>query len=88
MQALGFVALFKGFIGQLVSVDYTQQRNYDLMKVYNVDGVIKMKLYQENASLIKKKLVYLINNMTSKQPKNLREILAAFTVIEKKMKYK
>lgn len=53
------------------------------MKVYNVDGVIKMKLYQENASLIKKKLVYLINNMTSKQPKNLREILAAFTVIEK-----
>lgn len=83
MQALGFVALFKGFIGQLVSVDYTQQRNYDLMKVYNVDGVIKMKLYQENASLIKKKLVYLINNMTSKQPKNLREILAAFTVIEK-----
>ncbi|RCK60430.1 Membrane-anchored lipid-binding protein SIP3 [Candida viswanathii] len=83
MQALGFVALFKGFIGQLVSVDYTQQRNYDLMKVYNVDGVIKMKLYQESASLIKKKLVYLINNITSERPKGLREILTAFATIER-----
>ena len=41
MQALGFVALFKGFLGHLVSVEFVSQKNYDLMKVYNIDGVIK-----------------------------------------------
>ena len=41
MQALGFVALFKGFLGHLVSVEFVSQKNHDLMKVYNIDGVIK-----------------------------------------------
>ena len=54
MQALGFVALFKGFLGHLVSVEFVSQKNYDLMKVYNIDGVIKMKVFLDDAICIKR----------------------------------
>ncbi|KAL6453743.1 SIP3 Membrane-anchored lipid-binding protein SIP3 [Candida maltosa Xu316] len=83
MQALGFVALFKGFIGRMVSFEFMTQRNYDIMKIYNVDGVIKMKLFLDDANLIKRKLVYLINNISSDKPKRLRGILEDFAEIEK-----
>lgn len=85
MQALGFVALFKGFLGHLVSVEFVSQKNYDLMKVYNIDGVIKMKVFLDDAICIKKKLVYLINNIVSDKPKSLEGVLADFSDIEKEI---
>ena len=85
-QALGFVALYKGLISRLVSVDFVAQRNFDLLKVYDVDGVIKLKLFLEDVKLIKKKMTYLIDNMASDQPKNLRAVLAAFVEIERETK--
>ncbi|EGW34930.1 uncharacterized protein SPAPADRAFT_145586 [Spathaspora passalidarum NRRL Y-27907] len=85
MQASGFIALFKGFVGSLVSVDYTSQKQYDLLKIYNVNGIIKMKLFLDDGKLIKKKLVYIINNVASDKPKPLREVLAELAEIEVKL---
>ncbi|KAK6456310.1 Snf1p protein-interacting protein [Scheffersomyces xylosifermentans] len=85
MQALGFVALFKGYVGNLVSVDYNAQKSYDLLKIYNIDGVIKSKLFLDDGRLIKQKLVYLINNLASEKPKRLAEILKDLSSIEQQV---
>ena len=45
-------------------MEFVSQKNYDLMKVYNIDGVIKMKVFLDDAICIKK-LVYLINNIVT-----------------------
>ncbi|CAK9438631.1 uncharacterized protein LODBEIA_P28550 [Lodderomyces beijingensis] len=84
-QALGFVALYKGWIGRFVSVECTAQKDYDLLKIYDVEGVIKLKLFLEDGNMIKRKLSYLINNMASDKPKRLREVLLAFSEIEKEV---
>ncbi|KAK6463198.1 Snf1p protein-interacting protein [Scheffersomyces coipomensis] len=85
MQALGFVALFKAYVGHLVSVDYNAQKQYDLLKLYTINGVIKTKLFLDDGQLIKQKLVYLINNLSSEKPKTLKEILKDLEDIENKV---
>ncbi|CAI5757571.1 unnamed protein product [Candida verbasci] len=82
MQALGFVALYKGTIGQLLSVEHTSQKNFDLLKVYNVDGVIKLKLFQDDGLLVSRKLLFLINNFSRDNPLELKGIVAEFSAIE------
>ncbi|KAI5955808.1 SIP3 [Candida jiufengensis] len=82
MQALGFVALFKGLISECVSVEYVSQRNFGILKIYNVEGTFKLKLFLEDGILIQQKFVYLINNLASDKPNNLRESLSIFKQIE------
>ncbi|KAG2732256.1 hypothetical protein G9P44_004673 [Scheffersomyces stipitis] len=86
MQALGFVALFKGYVGNLVSVDHNAQKSYDLLKIYSLDGVIKTKLFLDDGKLIKQKTVYLINNLASDKPKKLAEVLKDLERIEVQVK--
>ncbi|KAK6198006.1 Snf1p protein-interacting protein [Scheffersomyces amazonensis] len=85
MQALGFVALFKAFVGHLVAVDYSAQKHFDLLKLYTVNGVIKTKLFLDDGKLIKQKLVYLINNLASETPKKFKELLHDLALIEQKV---
>ncbi|KAG7664020.1 SIP3 [[Candida] subhashii] len=85
MQALGFVALFKGYMGHLVSVDCTSQKQYDMLKIFNIDGVIKMKLFLDDGKLVKKKLVCIINNIASDNPKGLKDLLSEMAEVEKEL---
>ncbi|KAI5961751.1 SIP3 [Candida margitis] len=82
MQALGFVALYKSYIGESVSVEVVSQTDFDTLKVYYVDGVIKLKLFMEDAKMIKTKYLYLIDNIISDSPKNLQGVLNKFKEIE------
>ncbi|KAI5967436.1 SIP3 [Candida theae] len=82
MQALGFVALYKSYIGECVSIEATSQPGYDSLKVYTIDGSIKMKLFMENAKIIRNKFQYLIDNIVSENPKNLEDVLVSFKEIE------
>lgn len=82
MQALGFVASFKGNIGNLVSVDYTGQKNYDLLRIHTVNGSIKMKLFLDDAKVVKRKTLYLIANRVSEKPKFLKDLIPALDQID------
>lgn len=82
MQALGFVALYKAYIGECVSMEVSGQADFDTLKVYTVDGVIRLKLFMEDAKMIRRKYLYLIDNVVSDSPKNLQEVLKAFEGIE------
>lgn len=82
MQALGFVALYKAYIGECVSIEVGSQSDFDTLKVYTVDGTIKLKLFMEDAKMIQRKFLYLIDNVVSDNPKNLEEVLTKFREIE------
>ncbi|CAK7897105.1 membrane-anchored lipid-binding protein Sip3p [[Candida] anglica] len=68
MNALGFVALFKGRVDQLVSVESVSQSDYDILRIYNMNGVIKMKLFLDDAVALKRKITYLIENNIKDTP--------------------
>ncbi|CAH2351236.1 membrane-anchored lipid-binding protein Sip3p [[Candida] railenensis] len=75
MNALGFIAYYKGRIDQLVSIEYSKQPDYDLLRLYNLNGVVKMKLFLGDAALICKKLDYLIKNKVSEKPDSIEQIM-------------
>ena len=86
MLALGFVALFKDPINLMISVDYAGQGQYDQLKIYSVDGVLKLKLFLDNGRVIKQKLVYLINNRASDNPKPLTDLILDLNKIDAQYK--
>jgi hypothetical protein len=86
MLALGFVALFKDPINLMISVDYSDQGQYDQLKIYSVDGVLKLKLFLDNGRIIKQKLVYLINNRASDNPKPLSTLISDLNKIDEQYK--
>ncbi|ODV80330.1 Snf1p protein-interacting protein [Suhomyces tanzawaensis NRRL Y-17324] len=85
MQALGFVTLFKGYVGNMISVEYKLQKQFDLVKMYTIAGVIKMKLFLDDGKAMKLKVNYLIDNKVSDKPKLTREILQAFNKIDEQL---
>lgn len=86
MLALGFVALFKDPVSHMVSVECTSQNQYDQLKIYNVNGVIKLKLFLDDGKLIQEKLIHLINNGTRDNPKPLPDLISELSKIEVRMK--
>ncbi|KAI5966266.1 SIP3 [Candida pseudojiufengensis] len=85
MQALGFVALYKGPIEECVSVEYVSQKNFGILKLYNVEGTFRLKLFLEDGILIQQKFLFLINNLASDKPKGLKESLEIFKQIENRV---
>ena len=82
MQALGFVALYKAYIGECVSIEAASQSGFDTLKVYTVDGLIRLKLFMEDAKMIRNKYRYLIDNIVSDNPESLEDVLQRFKEIE------
>lgn len=83
MNALGFIAYYKGRIDHLVSVEYSKQPDYDLIRLYNLNGVVKMKLFLGDAALICKKLDYLIKNKVSERPDSRDQIMQKMQIFDK-----
>lgn len=82
MQSLGFVALTKLPVEHLVAVDSKPKKNHDILKIYNMNGIVKMKLFLDDGRLIKKKLNYFIQNNASDHPKHLHELINNLVRIE------
>lgn len=75
MNALGFIALFKGSVNSLVLIDYVKQDDHDLIKLYNINGVIKMKLFLDDAKTICQKVLYLIENKAKDVPDTAAQLV-------------
>lgn len=82
MQSLGFIALTKLPIEHLVAVDYSTKKNHDMLKIYNMNGVVKMKLFLDDGKLIKRKLTYLLENNASDHPKHFHEVINNLVKLE------
>lgn len=87
LQALGFSCLNKFPISSVFSVDFNAQNNFDYLKLYNINGIIKLKLYLDEGKLIKQKFSYLINNNTKQKPDKLPEIIRNLKKIERDFEY-
>lgn len=83
MLALGFVALFKDKVNRLVSVDHIAQKNVDYLKIYTVDGSVKIKLFLDDGRAIQKKIILLISNATSNKSKSIKQLLSEMEKIDK-----
>lgn len=75
MNALGFIALFKGSVNSLVLIDFVKQDDHDLIKLYNINGVIKMKLFLDDAKSICQKVLYLIENKAKDVPDTAAQLV-------------
>lgn len=86
MNALGFIALFKGRLDKLVSVDYSAQEEFDLLRIFNLNGVIKMKLFLDDAATICKKFAYLISNQVKDTPETSEQLIDRMGEIDQQRK--
>lgn len=75
IQSCGFISLFKRPIMHVVSVEYSEPKNYDLLKVYNINGFIKMKLFLDDGKLLQKKMMHLVNNKIDDNPKGVKGLI-------------
>lgn len=82
IQESGFISLFKRHIGSLVSVECSHRKNNDLLKMYNVRGVITMKLFLDDGNLIKQKIMHIVNNRISDNPKCNDELVTEIVEID------
>ncbi|CAN3371836.1 hypothetical protein DIURU_000490 [Diutina rugosa] len=83
MLASGFVALFKDKVNRLVSVDHVAQKNFDYLKIYTIDGSVKIKLFLDDGRAIQKKIISLISNATSNKSKGIEKLLDEMKEIDK-----
>ncbi|CUM68436.1 uncharacterized protein PRCAT00006159001 [Priceomyces carsonii] len=82
MQISGFVSLYKGLVRHQVAVDCIHQKDFDLLKIFFIEGLLKVKVFMDDGFLIKQKMIYLINNKASEKPKGLEDLIGGFKHIE------
>lgn len=83
LNSTGFVALLKKPLSDLVAVDVTIEKDWDTLKVYDIDGLnMKGRIFLEDGRLIQKKIDVLINNLAKDVPKPQSEIIPLLETIE------
>lgn len=82
MLALGFVALYKEPVNRLVSVECQKQSKYDLLKIYTVNGMVNLKLFLDDGELAKRKMMCLVENVASENPKSTVDLIADLNKID------
>ncbi|CUM46210.1 uncharacterized protein AC631_00025 [Debaryomyces fabryi] len=82
IQESGFISLLKRHIGSIVSVEYSRRKHNDLLKIYNVKGVMTMKLFLDDGNLIRQKLMHIMNNRISDNPKRNQGLVTDLVEIE------
>ncbi|CCE85997.1 Piso0_005641 [Millerozyma farinosa CBS 7064] len=85
IHTLGFVSLFKTVMCNFVSVECTEQASYDVLKLYSINNVIKMKLFLDAGNLVKQKLMYLISNKAKKNPEQNEALIRGLLSIERNL---
>lgn len=83
MNSMGFVSLLMRNLNDMISVECTVKKNWDILKVYSVDGSnVRAKIFLDNAKVIAKQIEILINNKTAKLPLNLEQLVVAMKQAE------
>jgi hypothetical protein len=76
LNSTGFVSLMKKPLVDLVAADITTDKSWDVLKVYDVDGLsMRGRVFLEDGVLVQKKMELLINNMARSKPKPQSEII-------------
>lgn len=75
IHSLGFVSLSKASITKLVEAQCTKKKNYDLLKVVNLEGSLRAKLFLDDGELVAKKLNMIFKNAASDLPVGLNELI-------------
>lgn len=83
LNSTGFVALLKKPLTELVAVDVTVEKDWDTLKVYDIEGLsMKGRIFLEEGRLIQKKLDILINNLANDKPKDQSEMIPLLESLE------
>lgn len=83
LNSTGFVALLKKPLVELVAVDVTVEKDWDTLKVYDIEGLnMKGRIFLDDGRLIQKKIDLLINNLAKDKPKPQSEIIPLLESIE------
>lgn len=80
----GFLSLFKGHLNKIYDVEVIQNEDHDILRLYTEDGMVKAKVYADSGPLLKKKFIYLINNVVSDEPASFEEIIENLNEIDKR----
>lgn len=82
IHSLGFVSLSKASITRFVEAQCTKKKNYDLLKVFNVQGSLRAKIFLEDGAQIAKKLNLLFNNAASDKPVGASELITRLQEVD------
>lgn len=83
LHALGFVALSKTPIDQIVEATCVVKKSYDYMKIFKVSGSIKTKLFVGDGILIAQKINGIIQNIASDSPLSIDGLINKLKDIER-----
>lgn len=83
LNSTGFVSLMKKPLSDLVAVDVTIEKDWDTLKVYDIDGLnMKGRIFLDDGRLVQKKLDFLINNHAKTKPKPQSEVIPLLEALE------
>lgn len=82
-QAMGFMSLYKGSFQSVASIQFTPGNDYDQLKIFLVDEILKVRVFLDDWQLLEKKMDYLIENKTREQSDDTREMVKKLNAITK-----
>lgn len=80
--SLGFVSLSKILVRRWAEVICIPKKNYDVLKMHHVEGLLRMKIFLEDGQLIAKKILLIINNAASDQPDGVNTLIEKLQEVE------
>lgn len=82
VHSLGFVALHKVSLENLVECVCTKKKDHDLLRVYKLRGSLQARLYLDDGQLVALKYNHLIRNVASDQPHGVEELICELQQVE------
>lgn len=82
IHSLGFVSLSKAPIKHFTAAQCTQKKDYDMLKIVNLQGALRAKLFLDDGFLVAKKLNCLFENAASDKPVGLTGLIRQILKIE------
>lgn len=77
LNSAGFVSLLKKPLGDLVAVEVSPESVWEVIKMYDVDGLcMKGRLFLDNGKLLQKKIDLLINNRARSTPRSQEKMIS------------
>lgn len=83
LHSLGFVALTKTPMEQVIEATCVLKDNYDYVKIYRVNGLVKTKIFLGEGILIARKINGIIENIASDEPLDVVGLINKLRDIER-----
>lgn len=83
LNSAGFVSLLKKSLTEIVAVEAVSEKNWDVLKVYDLEGLsMKGRVFLDDTKIIQKKINFLINDLAKEKPSEFVDILKHIEKIE------